>query len=159
MGHRRLLERLQSPVVAFPLSLVAALATCLALESATGSLETAAMVAITVFCIGLWILTPIPPAYTGVLGIGLLAVVFSPAAALTAVQPSLTDGMSETEILEIVIEIASCCEPDVFRDRQNLMNVVDDRVAAIDPGLSAVIAQVNAARFDPAAYRRLRVSR
>ncbi|NGM69793.1 sodium:sulfate symporter [Natronolimnobius sp. AArcel1] len=90
MGHRRLLERLQSPVVAFPLSLVAALATCLALESATGSLETAAMVAITVFCIGLWILTPIPPAYTGVLGIGLLAVVFSPAAALTGFQQPAT---------------------------------------------------------------------
>ncbi len=86
MGYRRHLERIQAPVVAFPLSVVTALVTGLALESATGSLETASMLAITVFCIGLWILTPIPPAYTGVLGIGLLAIVFSPAAALTGFQ-------------------------------------------------------------------------
>lgn len=90
MGYRRHLERIQAPVVAFPLSVVTALVTGLALESATGSLETASMLAITVFCIGLWILTPIPPAYTGVLGIGLLAIVFSPAAALTGFQQPAT---------------------------------------------------------------------
>lgn len=41
------------------------------------------MLGITLFCIVLWILTPIPPSYTGVICIGLVGVTFSPDFALT----------------------------------------------------------------------------
>ncbi|USZ73641.1 SLC13 family permease [Natronosalvus halobius] len=45
--------------------------------------STAQLLAITVFCIALWITTPIPPAMTGLVCIGLIGVVFSPDLALT----------------------------------------------------------------------------
>jgi di/tricarboxylate transporter len=43
----------------------------------------ATLLAITLFCIALWIATPVPPAYTGLLCIGLIGVAFSTDLALT----------------------------------------------------------------------------
>ncbi|SEH42647.1 Di-and tricarboxylate transporter [Halopenitus malekzadehii] len=48
------------------------------------------MLSITVFCIGLWVLAPIRPGYTSVIGIGLLAAVFSPEMALSGFSSSAT---------------------------------------------------------------------
>ena len=39
--------------------------------------ETATLLAITLFCIALWIATPVPPAFTGMVCIGLISVTFS----------------------------------------------------------------------------------
>jgi len=44
---------------------------------------TARILAITLFCISLWIATPVEPAVTGLFCVGLIGVVFSPALALT----------------------------------------------------------------------------
>ena len=46
----------------------------------------ARLLAITVFCIALWIATPVPPAVTGMLCLGLIGVVFSTELALTGFQ-------------------------------------------------------------------------
>jgi di/tricarboxylate transporter len=45
--------------------------------------QTAVVLAITLFCISLWIATPVPPAYTGLLCIGLIGAAFSTDLALT----------------------------------------------------------------------------
>lgn len=48
--------------------------------------ETTTLLAITLFCIALWIATPVPPAFTGLLCIGLVGVTFSTDLALTGFQ-------------------------------------------------------------------------
>jgi di/tricarboxylate transporter len=66
-----------------PLGLVAAAG---ALTVAPVDPESATLLAITLFCIALWIATPVPPAYTGLLCIGLIGVAFSTDLALTGFQ-------------------------------------------------------------------------
>jgi anion transporter len=83
------LEALRRPPVAFLAAIAGAGLTWAAfLESGTGT--AGPMLAITVFCIVLWILTPIPPAYTGLIGIGLIAVTFSTDLALVGFQKPAT---------------------------------------------------------------------
>lgn len=53
------------------------------LVAAPVSNDAATMLAITVFCIALWITTPIPPPVTGLLCIGLVGAMFTPELALT----------------------------------------------------------------------------
>lgn len=48
------------------------------------------MVSLAMFCVVLWALTPIPAAYTGLIGIGLIAIVFSTDLALTGFQKPAT---------------------------------------------------------------------
>ena len=57
-----------------------------------GPLSTGAsrMLAITLFCIALWIGTPVEPWFTAVLGIGLIGVVFSADLALTGFRSPAT---------------------------------------------------------------------
>lgn len=76
-------ETLQSHPMAFLVAVVVAVATWMAVP---GGGDVAWMLSITVFCIALWILTPVPPAYTGIIGIGLIAVAFSTDQALTGFQ-------------------------------------------------------------------------
>jgi len=52
--------------------------------------EMAAMLAITAFCISLWIGSPVSPWFTGLLGIGLIGVAFSSDLALTGFQSAAT---------------------------------------------------------------------
>ncbi|WP_418279834.1 SLC13 family permease [Halorubrum sp. DTA98] len=73
------------PWVAFPLAIATAIATVALLGGDAG-----AMAGITAACILLWVLTPVPPAYTGILAIGALAAVFSPTLALSGFQSSAT---------------------------------------------------------------------
>lgn len=75
--------RLRSPPVALGLAAAGGLAAWLG--APVGS-DAAVMLAITAFCIVLWILTPIPPTYTGVVCIGLVGVAFSPELALVGFQ-------------------------------------------------------------------------
>jgi di/tricarboxylate transporter len=63
---------------------VAAAATVLAVAPVGEA--TARLLAITLFCIVLWIATPVPPSVTGMLCIGLIGVVFSTELALTGFQ-------------------------------------------------------------------------
>ncbi|QSW97724.1 SLC13 family permease [Haloterrigena alkaliphila] len=86
MDLSRHVERVRSPPVAF---LVAAVVAAATLATVPGG-DVAWMLSITVFCIALWILTPIPPAYTGIIGIGLIAVAFSTDRALTGFQKPAT---------------------------------------------------------------------
>ncbi|MFC6719242.1 SLC13 family permease [Natrialbaceae archaeon GCM10025810] len=89
------IETVRSPPLAFSLAALVGLATW-ALGS--GSVATApadapaaaAMLAITLFCIVLWILTPVPPSYTGLIGIGLIAVTASTDLALSGFQKPAT---------------------------------------------------------------------
>lgn len=80
-------ETLQSHPMAFLVAVVVAVATWMAVP---GGGDVAWMLSITVFCIALWILTPVPPAYTGIIGIGLIAVAFSTDQALTGFQKPAT---------------------------------------------------------------------
>jgi di/tricarboxylate transporter len=50
----------------------------------------ARMLAITVFCVALWVATPVRPWFTALLGIGLIGVVFEPSLALTGFQNPAT---------------------------------------------------------------------
>lgn len=75
MSLRRLVERASVPV-----GILCALG-IFALAPVGG--DAATMLAITVFCIVLWITTPVPPAVTGLLCVGLVGVSFSPSVALT----------------------------------------------------------------------------
>lgn len=50
----------------------------------------ALVVGITVLCVALWIRAPIAPGFTGIIGIGLIGVVLSPATALTGFQSPAT---------------------------------------------------------------------
>ncbi len=81
----RVRERLGSPRIAFP---IAAIAGAIPLVAVGG--DPGRMLSITVFCIGLWVLSPIRPAYTSVIGIGLLAAVFTPELALSGFGSSAT---------------------------------------------------------------------
>ncbi|WP_280536945.1 SLC13 family permease [Halopenitus sp. POP-27] len=81
----RLRERLGRPAVAFPIAAIAGAIPLIAVGGDPGR-----MLSITVFCIGLWVLAPIRPAYTSVIGIGLLAAVFSPEMALSGFSSSAT---------------------------------------------------------------------
>lgn len=87
MALGRGIETVRSPLVAFALAgaLGGAIWALVPADPAT-----ARMLAITLGCIVCWILTPIPPAYTGVLGIGLLAVAFSPDLAFAGFQSPAT---------------------------------------------------------------------
>ncbi|KDE60472.1 sodium:sulfate symporter [Halostagnicola sp. A56] len=87
MERRTVLAGVKSPPVAFFLAVVVALTTWFAIAD-TGSMAT--MLAITLFCIVLWVLTPVPPSFTGVLGIGLIAVAFSTDLALSGFQKPAT---------------------------------------------------------------------
>jgi anion transporter len=66
--------------LALPAGVVAGLGTLLV---APLPAEQARILAITVFCIALWVGNPVPPWFTGLLGIGLIGVAFSPSLALT----------------------------------------------------------------------------
>ncbi|WP_233255110.1 SLC13 family permease [Halopenitus persicus] len=81
----RVRERLGSPTVAFPIATIAGAIPLVAVGGDPGQ-----MLSITVFCIGLWVLAPIRPAYTSVIGIGLLAAVFTPELALSGFGSSAT---------------------------------------------------------------------
>ncbi|MFC6764418.1 SLC13 family permease [Natrinema soli] len=85
MKRSEAIATLRSPVVAFPLAAVVAAATWL---SASGS--TATMLSITLFCIVLWVLTPVPPSYTGLIGLGMIAITFSTELALVGFQKPAT---------------------------------------------------------------------
>lgn len=82
---RHITDRADRPRFAVPIAIMAALGAFTALGGDAG-----AMAGITVGCIVLWILTPVPPAYTGVVGIGAMAAVFSPTLALSGFQSSAT---------------------------------------------------------------------
>lgn len=85
--YRTGIERLRTPLVAFTIATFAAVAILIAFP---GMGDAPKMVSLTIFCIILWILTPIPPAYTGLIGIGLIGVVFSTDLALTGFQKPAT---------------------------------------------------------------------
>ncbi|NKE38082.1 sodium:sulfate symporter [Natronococcus sp. JC468] len=87
MDRRTLIEKAQDPPIAFLVAVIVA-ASIWGLFAETAGI--AWMLSITLFCIVLWILTPIPPAYTGLIGIGLIAVVFSTDLALTGFQKPAT---------------------------------------------------------------------
>lgn len=81
------LDALRSPLPAFVLAAVVGLG---ALGVAPLTAEAAVMLAITLFCVVLWILTPVPPAYTGVLCIGLVGIALSTEIALVGFQSPAT---------------------------------------------------------------------
>ncbi|SEV80078.1 SLC13 family permease [Natrinema salifodinae] len=85
MNRSEAIETLRSPAVAFPLAAVVAVATWLTVPSAVGT-----MLSITLFCIVLWVLTPVAPSYTGLIGLGLIAVTFSTDLALVGFQKPAT---------------------------------------------------------------------
>ncbi|RKD95165.1 SLC13 family permease [Halopiger aswanensis] len=85
MNRRKALETLRSPIVAFGLAAIVAAATSLSVPSGMGT-----MLSITLFCIVLWVLTPVPPSYTGLIGLGLIAVAFSTDLALVGFQKPAT---------------------------------------------------------------------
>lgn len=65
-------------------------AAALVLAFAPVTSEMATMLAITVFCVSLWIGSPVAPWFTGLLGIGLIGVSFSSDLALTGFQSAAT---------------------------------------------------------------------
>lgn len=79
MTVRRLVDQLCTPLPALTIATVVG-SVVWWIEPAGP--EPATMLGITLFCIVLWILTPIPPSYTGIICIGLVGVVFSPDLAL-----------------------------------------------------------------------------
>ncbi|MFC6768273.1 SLC13 family permease [Natrinema soli] len=85
MKQSEAIERVRSPTFAFLLAAAVAVATWLL---ATGA--TATMLSITLFCIVLWVLAPVPPSYTGLIGLGLIAVTFSTELALAGFQKPAT---------------------------------------------------------------------
>ncbi|ELY63187.1 SLC13 family permease [Natrinema versiforme] len=85
MTRSEAIEAVRSPIFAFPLAIAVAVATWL-LASGTA----ATMLAITLFCIVLWVLTPVPPSHTGLIGLGLIAVTFSTDLALIGFQKPAT---------------------------------------------------------------------
>jgi anion transporter len=87
MNRRSVIETLRVPPIAFAIAITIAVATWVALSNTD---DVAWMLSITVFCVVLWILTPIPPAYTGLIGIGLIAIAFSTELALTGFQKPAT---------------------------------------------------------------------
>ncbi|WP_436348205.1 SLC13 family permease [Natronorubrum sp. FCH18a] len=87
MNGRSVIEQIQTPPISFAVAIAVTATTWIAVS---GMGDAAWMLSITVFCIALWILTPVPPAYTGLIGIGLIAVTFSTELALTGFQKPAT---------------------------------------------------------------------
>ncbi|ELY61999.1 SLC13 family permease [Natronococcus jeotgali] len=87
MNRRTLIEKARDPPIAFFVAVIVAASIWGLFAEMAGI---AWMLSITLFCIVLWILTPIPPAYTGLIGIGLIAIVFSTDLALTGFQKPAT---------------------------------------------------------------------
>ncbi|MCH7660428.1 MAG: anion permease [Euryarchaeota archaeon] len=81
------LDALRTPLPAFALATVVG-AGALAGSPLAG--PPSLMLAITLFCVALWILNPVPPAYTGVLCLGLVGVAFSADLALVGFQSPAT---------------------------------------------------------------------
>ncbi|WP_122091380.1 SLC13 family permease [Halalkalicoccus subterraneus] len=81
------LSRIRAPAPALTIALVAA---ALAFVGSPLGGEAATMLAITLFCVALWVLTPVPPAYTGVVCIGLVGAAFSTELALVGFQSPAT---------------------------------------------------------------------
>lgn len=81
------LDTLRTPMPAFALAAAAGLG---ALVAAPLAVDPSAMLAITLFCVVLWVLNPVPPAYTGVLCIGLVGIAFSADLALVGFQSPAT---------------------------------------------------------------------
>jgi di/tricarboxylate transporter len=77
---QRITETMDRTWVALPVGIAAGVGT--AVLSPLPSAQ-AQILGITLFCIALWIGNPIPPWFTGLLGIGLIGLVFSPSLALT----------------------------------------------------------------------------
>lgn len=77
------LRRESLPWLSVPVGIAAAIAMLTVAPVDDG---TATLLAITLFCISLWIATPVPPAFTGLLCIGLIGVTFSTDLALTGFQ-------------------------------------------------------------------------
>ncbi|WP_049914057.1 SLC13 family permease [Haloterrigena salina] len=89
MDSRSALEAFRTPRIAFTVAIALAAAVWVGLSGGSGG-DVAWILSITVFCISLWVMTPIPPAYTGLIGIGLIAVTFSTELALTGFQKPAT---------------------------------------------------------------------
>lgn len=87
MDCRTLIKKTQAPPITFLIAGAVAASTWVLFAGTTGI---AWMLSITLFCIVLWILTPIPPSYTGLIGIGLIAIAFSTDLALTGFQKPAT---------------------------------------------------------------------
>ncbi|WP_408960684.1 SLC13 family permease [Natrinema sp. 74] len=87
MDGRSVMETLRTPRIAFAVAIAIAASIRIGLS---GSGDVAWMLAITIFCILLWILAPIPPAYTGLIGIGAISVTFSTELALIGFQKPAT---------------------------------------------------------------------
>ncbi|NEU58892.1 SLC13 family permease [Halorussus sp. MSC15.2] len=87
MVDSRVVGRIRSPAVAL---LLAAVAGALAWRGTPVGSETATMLGIAAFCIVLWVLTPIPPSYTGLVCIGLVGATFSADLALVGFQSPAT---------------------------------------------------------------------
>jgi GAF domain-containing protein len=60
-------------------------------------------------------------------------------------ETALAGGVPEAEVLQVVVEVARGGEPDVLGDGQHLVDVVDDGVPAVSPGLAAAVAEAAAA--------------
>ncbi|PAU83018.1 sodium:sulfate symporter [Halorubrum salipaludis] len=82
---RTVVSAAKAPRVAFPLALLAGVATVASIGGDGG-----AIAGIAAGSIVLWVLTPVAPAYTGILAIGAIAAALSPAAALTGFRSSAT---------------------------------------------------------------------
>lgn len=87
MDCRTLIKKTQAPPITFLIAGAVAASTWVLFAGTTGI---AWMLSITLFCIVLWILTPIPPSYTGLIGIGLIAIAFSTDLALIGFQKPAT---------------------------------------------------------------------
>ena len=81
------LDVLRTPL---PALLIAVGAGLLVLLGSPLTSDPTIMLAITLFCVALWILNPVPPAYTGVICLGLVGVAFSPDLALIGFQSPAT---------------------------------------------------------------------
>ncbi|ELY96824.1 SLC13 family permease [Natrialba taiwanensis] len=86
MDRSDAIEILRRPRVAFPIAAGIGLAVWFSMASTA----MATMLSITLFCIVLWVLTPIPPSYTGLIALGLIAVTFSTDLALVGFQKPAT---------------------------------------------------------------------
>ncbi|WP_247004700.1 SLC13 family permease [Halosolutus gelatinilyticus] len=95
MTRSEAIQTLRSPPLAFSLAALVGLATWSlgsgsTAASAANAPAAAPILAITLFCIVLWILTPVPPSYAGLIGIGLIAVTTSTDLALSGFQKPAT---------------------------------------------------------------------
>ena len=98
---------------------------------APGPGDMTAMLAITAFCIALWITTPVPPWLTGLVAIGLIGVVFSPSLALVGFQLPATWLI----VLGILIGEAVYLTPLVLTSLAQVTNVE----ALAIPGIGGLV--------------------